>query len=450
MSANHHLNQERIQPYPANPFYWQYQGQPVLLLGGSVEDNLFQIPNLREHLELLHDAGGNYIRCTMSSRDPGDVWPFGRPTEGQPYDLETWNEEYWKRFTNCLEWCLELGIIIQIEVWDRFDFARAPWDANPFNPKNNCNYTAQESGLLESIQTHPGQRENAFFRTIPASENNLLVLKYQQAFVDKLLSCTLRYPNVLYCMDNETNEPPAWGAYWAGYIREKARAAGVQVETTEMWDAHAVLDPMHESTWKHPELYTFCDISQNNHCPPDRHWTNAQEFRKRIQESGLVRPINSVKVYGSNAYQYGTTRDAIERFWRDLFGGFAAVRFHRPPTGLGLNEKAQASIRSARMLTNAIDIFTCCPRVDLLSNRSYNEAYCLANPGVEYAVFFTDGGDVRLDVSALAEPALEVRWLHIMSSAWRQVETLYPQNGQIRLLTPEDNGYWAALVKPRA
>lgn len=28
-----------IQPYPKNPYYWQYKGQPVLLLGGSAEDN---------------------------------------------------------------------------------------------------------------------------------------------------------------------------------------------------------------------------------------------------------------------------------------------------------------------------------------------------------------------------------------------------------------------------
>lgn len=37
----------RIQPWPENPRYWQYKGQPVLLLGGSKDDNLFQIPDLK-------------------------------------------------------------------------------------------------------------------------------------------------------------------------------------------------------------------------------------------------------------------------------------------------------------------------------------------------------------------------------------------------------------------
>ena len=451
MTQNPHFSpeqfeNERIQPYPANRFYWQYRGQPVLLLGGSVEDNLFQIPNLKEHLDLLHSVGGNYIRCTMSSRDPGDVWPFWRAAEGQPYDLDRWNDEYWQRFSNCLQWCFERDIILQIELWDRFDFARAPWQDNPFNPKNNQTYTVQESGLKEEILTHPGQRESAFFRSVPALENNALVLKYQEAFVDRLLSLSLHYPNVLYCMDNETHEPPDWGAYWATFVHRRAAEAGVKVETTEMWDAHSVLDPMHEATWRHPEIYTFCDISQNNHRPPEQHWANAQEFRQRILASGTIRPINSVKVYGSNAYQYGTTRDAIERFWRNILGGFAAVRFHRPPTGLGLGDKAQHCIRSARMLTGALaDLFACQPRVDLLSNRSYNEAYCFANPPVEYAVFFTDGGDVRLAVEAGKTYSIE--WLEILSSEWRVEETLAAAAGQLRLVTPVDSGYWAVLVR---
>lgn len=64
-----------IQPYSKNPAYWQYQGEPVLLLGATNDDNLFQIENLEDHLEQLSVAGGNYIRNTMSYRDSGNVNP---------------------------------------------------------------------------------------------------------------------------------------------------------------------------------------------------------------------------------------------------------------------------------------------------------------------------------------------------------------------------------------
>lgn len=52
-------NSDRIQPYKANPRYWQYKGEPVLLLGGTKDDNLFQIPDIEEHLDLLASVGGN-------------------------------------------------------------------------------------------------------------------------------------------------------------------------------------------------------------------------------------------------------------------------------------------------------------------------------------------------------------------------------------------------------
>lgn len=35
-------DQQGIQPWPENPWYWSYRGEPVLLLGGTDDDNLFQ------------------------------------------------------------------------------------------------------------------------------------------------------------------------------------------------------------------------------------------------------------------------------------------------------------------------------------------------------------------------------------------------------------------------
>ena len=33
------MNPNALQPYTANPRYWQFNGKPVRLLGGSIEDN---------------------------------------------------------------------------------------------------------------------------------------------------------------------------------------------------------------------------------------------------------------------------------------------------------------------------------------------------------------------------------------------------------------------------
>ena len=49
-----------IKPYSANPFYWQYKGEPLLLVGGSDTDHLFLWPDLLSHLNDIQSFGGNY------------------------------------------------------------------------------------------------------------------------------------------------------------------------------------------------------------------------------------------------------------------------------------------------------------------------------------------------------------------------------------------------------
>ena len=430
----------RIEIYKLNPAYWEYDGKPILLIGGSRDDNLFQIPDLKEQLDLLKSVGGNYVRNTMSCRDEGNVWPFKKVND--KYDLDQWNDEFWRRFETFLQLTQERDIIVQIEVWATFDYYRENWAVNPFNPKNNINYTAEQTGLPEQVDSHPIQSESNFFWSIPAEHNQKIVLKYQQRFVDKILSYSLRYGNVLYCMDNETSVTPEWGKYWSEYIKSKAKKAHVTVQTTEMWDKWDLAHPQHNATFDHPETYSFVDISQNNHQKGQTHWDNAQRQRARI--AGNIRPLNNVKIYGADTGRFGNDRDGMERFWRNIFGGLASARFHRPDSGLGLGEKAQANIRSMKLLTEKIDIFTCAPHNDLLTDRESNEAYCLAHPGKEYAVYFPNGGEVTLDISLLEKPA-KLTWLNILTSHWSQAQPM-TERKKIKLTCPTRD-YWAALIK---
>ena len=377
------VDKNRIQVYKENPQYWQHKSEPVLLLGGSVEDNLFQIPDIKEHLDLLRSVGGNYVRCTMSCRDEGNIWQFNE-VEGL-YNLDQWNEEFWQRFNNFLRLTAERDIIVQIEVWATFDYYRLNWDINPFNPKNNVNYTFEQTNLPEVVDSHPTQTENNFFWSVPAENNQRIVLKYQEKFVDQILFYSLKFDHVLYCMDNETSVTPEWGKFWAEYIQAKANDAEVNVETTEMWDSHNLFHTQHQNTLGHPELYSFCDASQNNHQRGQKHWDNAQKFRAQLNP---VRPINSVKIYGSDQYHFGDDQDGLERFWRNVFGGMASARFHRPPSGLGLGPLACRHLKSMRMLTDNIHIFSCQPNNHLLANRREYQAYAITYIGKEVAVYF--------------------------------------------------------------
>jgi len=444
---------DRIRPYEANPFYWQYRGRPVLLLGGSVEDNLFQIPDLREHLDLLRSVGGNFVRCTMSARDPGNVHPFARDRASGLYDLERWNDEYWRRFSTFLELTAEREIFPQVEFWATYDHYNRPgcWEDHPFNPKNNVNYTSEESGLPEVIDYPQHERIQPFFETVPTLKDMPLVRGYQEAFVEKLLSHSLQYDHVLYCMDNETNAHPEWGRYWAQFVKAAAARQGRAVEVTEMWN---MWDPTGGAVpgvriQTNPDLYSFVEISNTNTQLGRTHYEATLWVRRQLEERGTPKPINCDKIYGAHAPtgHSGPPVCGEERFWRNIFAGVSAVRFHRPPAGLALSELAQAHIRSMRTFTDALGIFTCAPRPDLIRDEKGwgSEAYCLADPGRAYGVCFPNGGAVQLDCSALAGD-VRVRWLDVRACEWTHEERT--RAGAGTWLSAPSGAFWAALIQP--
>ncbi len=464
ISCKTEITDDMIDPvriYSENPFYWEYNGRPVLLLGGSGEDNLFNHPEgLEEHLDMLKETGGNYIRNTMSSRNPGNPWPHKMLDNGL-YDLDQWDEEYWGRFENLLRLCRERDIIVQIEIWDPWDYFKteAPlgygpenvgWESCPYNPILNINYTAKESGLTADIDYWSGGEPSGhlFFHTVPELTDIQLVLEYQENFINKLLSISLEYPNVLYCMNNETGEPAEWGEYWARFIRSRAEQEDKEVYLADM-RRNTNFNSEEQVRLLHDRIhYDFFEISQNTANNDQRHYDQIMSIRDQVVEN--PKPLNNVKIYGGTIGSWTTSvEEGTRRFWRNIFGGLASSRFHREgPSplffGAGLSDIAQIHIRSMRMFTDEMDVFKSVPSNHLLSNRNPNEAYCFAREGKQYALYFPDGGEVMLDLSAMTgEP--EIRWLDILQSAWLENEKIRG-NGQVRITAPAE-GQWAAMIQ---
>ena len=433
-----------IMPSGTHLQYWSKNGRNIMLLGGSDDDNLFQMPGVETQLELLQALGGNYVRNTMSSRDEGNEWPFAR-TENGLYNLNQWNEVYWSRFENFLRSTSEKEIIVQIELWATFDFYRENWDVNPFNPKNNINYTTERSHLPEIVKSHPTWTENNFFRTVPNQESNLIALGYQQKFIDQILEHTLKYDHVLYCMDNETSVTAEWGKFWALYIKKRAQEQGKTIYTTEMWDPWDLGHVVHRETLDHPKIYEFADISQNNHNSGDTHWNNGIAQIDRLKNNGTLRPLNNVKVYGNDGGAHQTTQNAIESFVRNVLFGAASTRFHRPTSGQGLNTAAQSVIKSMRSFVDKTDFFNGRPANYLLLNREPGEAFCRAVEGKEYAVFFPKGGEVSL-VFPEKNKDISVEWLDLLRSEWKNASGTEITDGKILLKSPGEAN-WLVLIK---
>jgi len=443
----------RIRVYENNPRYWQYKGKPVLLVGGSKDDNLFQLPEVGQHLRELHAVGGNYVRNTMSDRqDKGfEVYPFKKLANGK-YDLDQWNDEYWKRFENFLSLTNKLDIFVQIEVWDRFDYSQKNWEPHPYRPVNNINYTTETSGLADRYPDPAWYDVQPFFHSIPGmpryNKKLDVVRKYQEKFVAKLLSYSLKYGNVLYCMNNETSTPAQWGRHWISFIEAHAKKKNVSVCCTDMFNDFykAEKSSLCAQAYDDADTYKFLDISQiNSRLFNEDHWNKLQWVFKRTAKH--PRPLNCVKIYGDGQTKWGsgTPTDGVERLWRDLFAGCAAVRSHRDGAGIGLQPISKATIKAIRKVETLVKFWDVTPHMELLTDREKDEAYLVAKPGNAYVLYFTRGGSVGLNMKEY-NGLFILKWINIDTGEWGKEASI--RGGKITKLTaPVPLPYVAVILR---
>ncbi len=482
-----------IRPYSKNKHYWQYDGKPILLFGGSDSDNIFhwagEGTKLTDHLDILKNCGGNYIRCTMSSRKytpdgyRWDLLPYPYAKINGKYNLSVWNEEYWDMLQTFLVETQKRGIIVQLEVWDRWNESgdsekrvkgQAGWFESPYNPNNNVNYLWNDSPLLQKGRT---DFYNKFH--FAANSNDPVLLPVQKQFINKILDLIIdnNFNHVIFQIDNESGigdnslEPdPFWARYIREYAESKNKNFPVYVCTSRRFHTPTPFLTQTFQNWNNPEIrepilnsaFNFCDISQNNGNSGQLHYDNLIWYRNKVNEYG-VRPINHVKCYHFNwatGSDFNTDRtpatdeEAFSKFWRAVFAGAASIRFHRnTPSqpgsnrdGFGLTPEGQVHLKSMKMFTDSINIFEMSPDNDLLSDRSDNEAYCLAEIGQQYAVFFTGEGNrsVRLNLSGNLN-AFNIKWLDVNNNKWVKSGQLI-ENEEIILSSPGAGSHWVAVI----
>ena len=216
---------------------------------------------------------------------------------------------------------------------------------------------------------------------------------------------------------------------------------------TEMWDDWDLKAARHRQTFDHPDLYDFVDVSQNNHNRGQQHWDNFLFVRDYLSKQ--PRPMNTTKTYGADGNKFKhTDQDAIERFWRHLLAGAASIRFHRPDSGLGINDKAVACIRAARMLEEKIAFWDVTPANEILDDRDHNEAYAATSEDKKrIATYFPaakQAGRVTIDLGNKSQQ-WNVHWINIDVGKSLPPEVM--QGGhEVELIPPGPGNFAVAIV----
>lgn len=475
---------EGIKPWSENNNYWEYKGKPVLLLGGfnhghnpfvdgSTLDTIFvdDINVIIHEIDEMVKAGGNVLRCVL---DPGSAVKDGidsyRRVENGKFDLNYPEGEYWERLSRFIVAAEKRDVIVELEIWDRFDWQEENWKFSPFNPANNVNYSVNNTNLRTSYQrreiyhNHPMALGVTGHPKYKASKRSIkekfdLVRHYQEIYVSKIYSLSKVHKNVLYNMNNETSEHPAWGAYWIKYLKTKAKNDGKEIMCTNMCDD--LFNPEKSEKFKdqlnHPEIYDYIDASQaNSRSRDEQHWEKVKYIVDQANKNGFL--VHMTKLYGNDDFEPapwsgwkpGDSDNAIEEWWHNLILGVAGVRFHRPTGGIGLSDKAKACITATRKIESKVKFWNVTPKMELFSDRDFDEAYLAADPGKNYILYFTHqgAGSIGLDLKDYNHVTFRIFWVNVDTGNWGPKEKI--KGGSIQKIDrPDSTAHWVAAITGR-
>ena len=203
------LSAQTLRRHPANPRYLEYQGKPILLIGGG--EHYGAVLNLdfdyRRYLNTLEAEGikltrlftGSYVEKpgafgiqhnTLAPAPGKFICPWARSTTsgyvngGNQFDLERWDEAYFQRMKDFMNLAAQKGVIVELVFFSSL-YGDDGWRFSPLHPDNNINL------------------EQAVDRFKVHTLDNGPLLKYQEQLVRKLVRELNAFDNLYYEIQNE-------------------------------------------------------------------------------------------------------------------------------------------------------------------------------------------------------------------------------------------------------
>jgi hypothetical protein len=429
----------------ASGHYLEYDGEVLLLAGDSGTQCVLQDLNL-DYRRWMDDCDARGIRAIhvwsfVAPRQKQDgsaieqrygyvypgATPWARRDGGAPafdqlpqWDLTRFDEgddptaHYWPRLRDVCAQARKRGIVVGITVffgWPKHNRPERPdWSYHPFNVLNG-GHLAEDRPSVEACQetASPGQEvlQEAWDPDWPPAKKTQWVW---ERFAQKLIDDTRPYGNVFFVFMDEHSYPEGncgdhfaeffrrRGALWVDWEARREAADVVMTPTLTAADKNGAAVKGFART----ALWTF--LIGGGHC-----------FFHDDSDQGT--PTRGIMGYDPKVAG-GDTNPTV-RGWI----GHASRFF---------NERVR-------------DLDAMAPHNELVKGGS---AYCLANPGHEYAVYSPAGPTFALDLSAAQGARVIGRWYDPRTGRWLGDARPLTGAGSTEIVRPTDED-WALHITVR-
>ncbi|MDO8683334.1 MAG: hypothetical protein Q7N50_07635 [Armatimonadota bacterium] len=417
-----------LKVHPENPHYFQETktGKAVMLAGcAGLVPSAYKY-NYVHHLNEMISGGVTYGRVWhfLPWEGKNAIWPWGRsdvpgaPMGGCKIDMNTWNPVYWHRMRDSMSRADKAGIYMEIHLFDRCGMS--PPDAhrykgNPWASDNNVN----------NLETPTSDKDGTPEFYMYATKPNLRA--QQERYVKKMIDETISCSNIIYEIENEhwQYDNPDFASHYAQFVKE--HIAKNYPKSPRLVSYSSLQDDL-EAFYKIPWV-DIVNRHYGNECERnpatlndyiERRWKlnkaiNIDEFANGVVDPDLLRKMCWIIITSGGNFHI---EDAEEP--SNPFGICGNIR--------KFNEGSNWNfIRSA-------------PNKKLVTS---GEGYCMAQPGVEYVLYFPAGGEKSVAVSPGKYKSM---WWNPTKSGFSGEETFLHNYGDRKFTAPDAND-WVLHIK---
>lgn len=434
---------EPIQLHPDNPHYFLWRGQPTVLItsgehyGAVLNADFDYVKYLdtlaKDKLNLTRTwTGGTYCEPTGAfsiaqntlAPLPGRfLCPWARSGQegykggGNKFDLERWDEDYFKRFRDFVTKASERGVVVEVNLFCPY-YEESMWRLSPLHPDSNINGVGR--GLA---------RTNVY--TLDKHGGTLAV---QERMVRRFVAELRGFDNVYYEICNE----PYFG--------------GVTLE----WQRH-IADVIMDAQKNHPRKALIAQNIANGKAKITNPHPAVSIFNFHYATPPDTVPMNYAlnKVIGDNETGFKGTNDAPYRIeaWEFILSGgalynnldYSFVAGHEDGTFVypakqpgGGNPGFRQQMRVLRDFIHGFDFVRMKPDNSVVRGGAPKGVTprVLAEAGKVYAIYLRSGTDLHELAVELPSGEYGVEWINPLSGEASKREAVRHEGGQAKLAVP--------------